>query len=41
MIVESFRTAPLAREAGFKLPEIHGAHGYLINQFYNPISNRR
>ena len=24
-----------------KLLEIHGAHGYLINQFYNPISNIR
>jgi 2,4-dienoyl-CoA reductase-like NADH-dependent reductase (Old Yellow Enzyme family) len=28
-------------EAGFKVAEIHGAHGYLLHSFYSPLCNRR
>ena len=30
-----------ALAAGFKLIELHGAHGYLLHSFYSPLSNRR
>ena len=34
-------TARRAREAGFKVIELHGAHGYLVHSFLSPISNHR
>ena len=34
-------SARRCREAGFDFTEIHGAHGYLINQFMAPNSNIR
>ena len=30
-----------ALKAGFDFIEIHGAHGYLVNSFFSPISNHR
>ncbi len=41
-MIEYFgRSAENCREAGFDGIELHGAHGYLMNQFLSPYYNRR
>ncbi|WP_371673130.1 NADH:flavin oxidoreductase/NADH oxidase [Streptomyces sp. NBC_00289] len=41
-VVEQFADAARrALAAGFEIAEIHGAHGYLINEFLSPHSNHR
>jgi len=41
-LIDDFRAAASrSTKAGFKVIEIHAAHGYLLNEFMSPLSNQR
>ncbi|GHD28856.1 NADH:flavin oxidoreductase/NADH oxidase [Nocardiopsis kunsanensis] len=41
LVADFTASAERARDAGFQVAEIHGAHGYLLNSFLSPVANHR
>lgn len=41
-VIEAFKSAAQrVKDIGYDVIELHGAHGYLINEFLSPLSNKR
>ncbi|MBL8665586.1 MAG: bifunctional salicylyl-CoA 5-hydroxylase/oxidoreductase [Candidatus Odyssella sp.] len=41
VIADYVRATKMAEEAGFDMLEVHMAHGYLLNTFISPLTNKR